>query len=165
MENLDLPGIIFRISVMYLYAVALVRISGKQSLGQLSPMDFVVTLIIGDLFDDVFWAEVPLLQGMVGFATIILVHILVTYVSSHSTFIHQLVSSPARLLIENGNLVQENLNREWVRPETVQFELRLKGEEHFRDVKEARLEPKGKVSVLYTQASKPVQKKDLRLFR
>jgi uncharacterized membrane protein YcaP (DUF421 family) len=165
MENLDLPGIIFRISVMYLYAVALVRISGKQSLGQLSPMDFVVTLIIGDLFDDVFWAEVPILQGMVGFATIILMHILVTLINSRNKSIHQLIASPARLLIENGKLVQENLSREWVRLETVQFELRLKGEEHPRDIKEARLEPKGQVSILRTRASKPVQKKDLRLFR
>jgi uncharacterized membrane protein YcaP (DUF421 family) len=163
--ELDLVGIIFRVSVMYLYALTLVRISGKQSLGQLSPMDFVVTLIIGDLFDDVFWAEVPILQGMVGFATIILVHILVTYASSHSTFIHQLVASPARLLIENGKLVQENLQREWMRQETLQYELRLQGEEYPKDIKEARLEPKGKVSVLHTHASKPVQKKDIRLFR
>ena len=165
MENLDLTGIIFRISIMYLYALALVRISRKQTLGQLSPMDFVVTLIIGDLFDDVFWAEIPVMQGMVGFATIILVHILVTYASSHNAFIHQLVASPARLLIENGKLVQENLQSEWMRQEMLQFELRLKGVEHPRDVKEARLESKGKVSVLYSRAGKPVQKKDLRLFR
>jgi uncharacterized membrane protein YcaP (DUF421 family) len=165
MENLDLTGIIFRISVMYLYALALVRISGKQTLGQLTPMDFVVTLIIGDLFDDVFWAEVPILQGMVGFAIIILLHILVTLINSRSKFIHRLIASPASVLIENGKLVQENLNREWVRPETVQFELRLKGEEQPRDVKEARLEPKGQISVLNTPASKPVQKKDLRLLR
>jgi uncharacterized membrane protein YcaP (DUF421 family) len=165
MENLDLTGIIFRVSVMYMYALALVRISGKQSLGQLTPMDFVVTLIIGDLFDDVFWAEVPILQGMVGFATIILVHILVTFINSRNKTIHHLIASPARLLIENGKLVQENLSREWVRLETIQFELRLKGEEHLRDIKEARLEPKGQVSVLYTRASKPVQKKDLHLFR
>jgi uncharacterized membrane protein YcaP (DUF421 family) len=165
MENLDLPGIIFRISVMYLYALALIRILGKQTFGQLSPMDFVVTLILGDLFDDVFWAEVPVLQGMVGFATIILMHILITFMNSQNQSTHRLIASPARLLIENGKLVQENLQREWMRPELVQFELRLKGEEHPKDIKEARLEPKGQMSVLHTPASKPVQKKDLRLFR
>jgi uncharacterized membrane protein YcaP (DUF421 family) len=165
MENLDLAGIIFRVSIMYLYALALVRIAGKQTFSQLSPMDFAVTLIIGDLFDDIFWAEVSVLQGMVGFATIILMHILVTLINSRNKFIHQLVASPARLLIKNGKLVPENLQREWMRPETVQFELRLKGEEHLNDIKEARLEPKGQMSILRTQASKPTQKKDLRLFR
>ncbi len=52
--DLDLTGIALRVSVMYIFALVLVRMAGKQSLGQLTPMDFVVTLIIGDLFDDVF---------------------------------------------------------------------------------------------------------------
>jgi uncharacterized membrane protein YcaP (DUF421 family) len=163
--ELDLTGIIFRVSVMYVYALALVRISGKQSLGQLTPMDFIVTLVIGDLFDDVFWADVPLLEGMVGFATIVLVHILVTFMTSRNKSLYWLLSSPARLLIEEGRLVQKNLQLERIRAEDVQFELRLKGEEHMREVKEARLEPSGQVSVIKEPSSKPVQKKDQRLFR
>jgi len=158
--ELDLTGIVFRISVMYLYSLALVRIAGKQSIGQLTAMDLVVTLIIGDLFDDVFWAEVPLLQGLVGFTTVILTHILVTYLTSRSKTLDRLVNSRARLLIKNGKLMPEGLQREWMRQETLQFEMRLKGEEHPREVKEARLEPEGQVSVLKTDFNKGVQKKD-----
>jgi uncharacterized membrane protein YcaP (DUF421 family) len=163
--ELDLTGIIFRVSVMYLYALALLRISGKQSVDHLSALDFIVTLIIGDLFDDVFWAEVPILEGMVAFAVISLVHILVTYLSSRNRSIYRLVVSPPRLVVENGRLSQDNLQRERLRPETVQFEVRLKGEEHLRDIREARVETEGKISVLKTSVSKPVQKKDKRLFR
>lgn len=164
MENLDLTSIIFRVSVMYLYALALVRISGKQSLGQLTAMDFVVTLIIGDLFDDVFWAEVPIVQAIVAFAVVVLVHMLVTFASSRSIGFYRLVTSPERLLVEDGKLVQKNLRREWMRPETLQSELRTNGEEHPREVKEAWLEPKGKLSIVKDPTSKPVQKKDKRLF-
>jgi len=163
--ELNLTGIIFRVSVMYLFALALVRISGKSSIGQLTPMDFIVTLIIGDFFDDVFWAEVPLIQGMVGFATIILVHILLTFITSRNTSIYLLLASPARLLIEDGRLIQKGLQQERLRAEDVQFELRLKGEEHMREVKEARLEPSGQVSVIKDPSSKPLPKKDKRLLR
>jgi uncharacterized membrane protein YcaP (DUF421 family) len=163
--ELDLTGIILRVSIMYLYALTLIRISGKQSMGQLSSMDLVVTLIIGDLFDDVFWAEVPLAQGMVGFGTVILAHMLVTCLSSRSKLIDRLVNSPARVLIQDGKLVPEGLQREWMRQETLQFELRLQGEEHPREVQEARLEPEGQTSVIKAASNKPVQKKDLRLFR
>src|SRR5687768_2033315 len=124
--ELDLTGIIFRVSVMYLYALALVRISGKQSLGQLTPMDFIVTLIIGDLFDDVFWVEIPLLQGLVAFATIILAHLLATFAASRNKSIYWMLSSPARILIQEGRFVQKNLRLERMRPEAAQFELRLK---------------------------------------
>ena len=163
MENLDLPGIALRVSIMYVYALALLRISGKQSVSHLTALDFIVTLIIGDLFDDVFWAEVPIVQGMVAFASITLVHFLVTYAASRNRFIHQIICSPPRLMIQNGKLLQENLRRERMSPETTQFELRLNGEEHLRDVKEARLEPTGQVSVLKSPLSKPIQKKDLHL--
>jgi uncharacterized membrane protein YcaP (DUF421 family) len=165
LEQMDPIGITLRVSIMYLYALTLVRISGKQSLGQLTPMDFIVTLIIGDLFDDVFWTEVPILEGLVAFATIILAHIFVTFVTSRNKTIYWLLASPARALVKDGRLVQENLQREWMRPETVQSELRLNGEEHLKDIKEARLEPSGQVSVLQAEESKPVQKKDQRLLR
>jgi uncharacterized membrane protein YcaP (DUF421 family) len=164
--ELDLPGIVLRVSVMYLYALALVRIAGKESLGQLAAMDLVVTLIIGDLFDDVFWAEVPLLQGMVGFATVVLMHMLVTFAVSRSKRIDRLVNSPARAVIQDGKLVQENLQREWMRQETLQYELRMQGEEHPREVKAATLEPEGQISVIKLPDNEPVKKKDLpRLLR
>lgn len=161
----ELTGIIFRVSVMYIYALMLVRISGKQSIGQLTAMDFVVTAVIGDLFGDVISAKAHVLQGVVGFGTVILAHILVTYLSSRSKFVDRLVNSPARVLIQDGKLVQENLQHEWMRQETLQFELRLNGEEHPREVQEARLEPEGQTSVIKAASNQPVQKKDLRLFR
>ena len=163
--ELDLTGIILRVSIMYVYALALIRISGKQTLGQLTPMDFVVTLIIGDLFDDVFWAEVPVIEAMVAFATIVLAHMLVTFITSRNTSLYWMLASPARPLIEEGRLVQKNLQKERIRAEDVQFELRLKGEEHMQEVKEARLEPSGQVSVIKEPSSKPVPKKDKRLLR
>jgi uncharacterized membrane protein YcaP (DUF421 family) len=160
--ELDLPGIILRGSIMYVYALTLVRISGKQSIGQLAAMDFVVTLVIGDLFDDVFWAEVPLVQGLVGFGTVVLAHMLVTLVASRSRRIHELVNSAPRILIRDGKLLPENLRREWIRQETVQFELRISSEERLREVEQATLEPEGQISVIKTPSSRPIQKKDAR---
>lgn len=163
--ELSLTGIIVRISFIYVYALALVRISGKQTLGQLTPMDFIVTLIIGDLFDNVFWAEVPVIEGIVAFTTIAVIHMLVTFLTSRNTSLYWLLASPARPLVEEGRLVQKSLQLERIRAEDVQFELRLKGEEHMREIREARLEPSGQVSVIKSPSNKPVQKKDRRLFR
>ena len=67
----ELIGIALRVSVMYLYVLAIMRLSGKRSLGAITPFDFVVTVIVGDMFDDVFWAEVPLSKGLVGVTTIV----------------------------------------------------------------------------------------------
>ena len=163
MEELDITGIILRASIMYLFALVLVRISGKQALGQLTAMDFVITLIIGDLFDDIIWAEVLVAQGIVAFTVIVFAHMLVTFLSSRNIRFYRLVTSPERLLIENGKLVQQGLQQEWMQPEDLQAELRLKGEEHPREVKQAWLEPSGQVSVVKKPSSRPLPKKDKRL--
>jgi uncharacterized membrane protein YcaP (DUF421 family) len=102
---------------------------------------------------------------MVGFTTVILVHIFVTFLTSRNKSIYWMLASPARSLIKEGRLIQKNLQLERIRAEDVQFELRLKGEEHMREVKEARLEPSGQMSVIKDPSYKFVQKKDKRLFR
>jgi len=165
LEQMTPVGIALRVSIMYVYALALVRVSGKQSLGQLTPMDFVITNAIGDLFDDVFWVEVPIIQGLVAFAAMVTVHILVTLVTSRNKSICLLLASPPRSLIEKGKLVLKNLQLERMRSEELESEIRLKGEDHPREIKEARLEPDGQVSVIKTTKNKPVQKKDQRLLR
>lgn len=165
MEELDLTGIILRVSVMYLYAVALVRVAGKQTLGQLTGMDLVVTLIVGDLFDDIFWVEVPIAQGMLAFAVVIFAHILVTFVSSRNVRFYRLVTPPARMLVEDGKLMQKSLQQERLRPEELQSDLRIVGQEHLKEIKQAWLEPNGQVSVVKNPDSQPVQKKDKRLLR
>lgn len=155
-------SILIRVSVIYLYVLALVRISGKQSLSQLSSMDFIVALIVGDQFDSVIFSEIPIAQGLVGFGTIVLIHILVCYASSRSAFVHNLFSPPPRIILQNGNVLREGLQREWMNMDTLQAEMRLSGEEQLEEVREARLEPKGQFSVLKNEPSQPVQKKDLR---
>ena len=74
-------GIMIRISIMYLYVLTVLRLSGKRTIGSVSPPDFAVATILGDMFDDVFWAEVPLAKEIVGISTLLLVYLLVVYVS------------------------------------------------------------------------------------
>lgn len=165
MEELNLTGIALRVSIMYLYALVLVRIAGKQAIGQLTGMDFVVTLILGDMFDDIFWATVPIAKGMVAFAVVVFAHMLVTFMTSRSISFYRLATSPARLLIEDGKLMQKSLQKERMRPDDLQADLRIAGEEHLSEIKQAWLEPSGQVSVIKNRNSKPVHKKDRKLLR
>lgn len=165
MEELGLMGIVLRVSVMYLYALVLMRLAGKATLGQLTSMDFIVTLVIGDLFDDIFWAEVPVVQGLVAFGVIIVAHILLTLATSRNSAMYWMLASPARLLIKDGRLERRNLGLERLRPDDVMFELRLKGEEHPRDIAAAQLEPSGQISIRKAAPAKPIPNKDKDLLR
>ena len=155
----DFIQLIMRISVMYLYALVLVRVSGKRSFGNLSALDLVITSAGGDNFDNVIYGEIEIVPGLVGLGTLVLMHILVALAASRSKKIYQLVNSLPTLVIQKGKLLPKNLARERTRADTVLSELRLVGQEHLNEIEEARWEPEGQISVLKTRESKPVKKK------
>jgi len=68
--------IALRAVFVYLFALALVRASGKRSVKHADLTSFVLALILGDMFDDALWAEVSMAQFVVGSGTLTLVHLL-----------------------------------------------------------------------------------------
>jgi len=62
----------------YVFALVLVRASGKRSVRHGDATSFVLALILGDLFDDALWAEVSMAQFVVASGTLALVHVLAT---------------------------------------------------------------------------------------
>jgi uncharacterized membrane protein YcaP (DUF421 family) len=68
--------IALRAVFVYFFALALVRASGKRSVKHADVTSFVLALILGDMFDDALWADVPMAQFVVGSGTLTLVHVL-----------------------------------------------------------------------------------------
>jgi uncharacterized membrane protein YcaP (DUF421 family) len=159
----ELIGVALRVSVMYLYVLAALRLSGKRSIGNLSPLDFVVATIVGDMFDDVFWAEIPLSQGLVGLTTILLLHMLTTLAESRSPALRKILSGEPTLAVEQGAIVEAGLRKERTIEDEVYEELRGLGLEKNRlgEVASARWEPSGELSVIRAEPAEPVQKQDV----
>ena len=67
-----------RIAIRALFAfillLVLVRTSGKRTVKQGSPFDFAVALILGDLVDDLLWAEVGAAQFVIASGVLVLTH-------------------------------------------------------------------------------------------
>ena len=72
---MDPLRIVVRIVFAYVVVLAFTRISGHRTIQQSDVPSFVVALVIGDMFDDVFWSEVPVAQFVVGAATLFLMHL------------------------------------------------------------------------------------------
>jgi uncharacterized membrane protein YcaP (DUF421 family) len=74
---MELWRIVVRALLVYVFALAIIRISGKRTVGQADLSSFVVVLVIGDMFDDMLWAEVPAAQFVVGVGALVLTHVAV----------------------------------------------------------------------------------------
>jgi uncharacterized membrane protein YcaP (DUF421 family) len=76
--------LIVRAALAYVFILILLRVSGKRTVKQGDLASFVVALVIGDMFDDLIWAEIPAAQFVVGVGTIVFVHFLVAEASFRS---------------------------------------------------------------------------------
>ncbi|MGE5618503.1 MAG: DUF421 domain-containing protein [Sphingomonadaceae bacterium] len=157
----ELAGIAVRASVIYLYVLATLRFAGKRTLGDLEPWDFLVVLILSDMFDDVLWGETPLTKAITGMTTVLLLHILVSYASFKSGRLWRLFGSGPTPIVRERSIVEEGLRRERMGVDTVRSQLRLRGVERLEAVREAMLEPSGDLSVLSRDEAKPAEKRDL----
>ena len=73
---MDPLRILVRVVFVWFFVLALLRVSGKRTIKQGDLASFVVALVIGDMFDDVFWSEVPASQFVVGAGTLAIMHVL-----------------------------------------------------------------------------------------
>jgi uncharacterized membrane protein YcaP (DUF421 family) len=156
----DLFGIALRISFTYLYILALLRFSGKRSVDTLSPLDFLVGLIFGNLTGYIVWGNVPLSQGVVAITSIMLLHTLIAAIETHVTPFHHLVGSTPSLVVDHGSVQRNILRQERVAEDELWAELRLKEKDDLSEVREAYFEPGGQVSVLPTEAADEIQKQE-----
>lgn len=140
--------IVLRTAVMYVYTLGLVRVLGKRGLGQLAPFELVIIVALGSAVGDpMFYAEVPLLHGMIVITAVVALERALVKLTERHTAIERLVESEPVLMVRDGELLAEALDKEDMSQAEVFMELREKGIEFLGEVRRAYMEPSGRMSV------------------
>ena len=77
---MDPLRIVARVVFSYVVLMIMVRVSGKRLIRQASPYDFTLTLILGDMVDDLLWAEVDASVFVVAAGMLVMIHVCVELV-------------------------------------------------------------------------------------
>lgn len=158
----ELLGVVVRLSVMYLYVLALFRLTGKRTFGNLSGQDFITTLIVGDLLDNIFWGTVPLAHGLLAASMIAMLNVLRALAAFRFRPVRVwLIGAEPVLAVKNGRFQRGGMASERTSEDVVRSSLRELGEENLAEVREAYWESSGQLSLLKKEDSKPAQKSDL----
>ncbi len=72
---MELWRIIARALFAYVFALAVMRLAGKRTISHGDASSFVVVIVIGDMFDDLLWAEVAASQFVAGVGALVLAHL------------------------------------------------------------------------------------------
>jgi uncharacterized membrane protein YcaP (DUF421 family) len=150
-----------RATATYVFLLILLRISGKRTVGEGTPFDVVVALVIGDFPDDMIWGEVPLAQGFVAMGTVMVIHLCVVYASFHSLWFDRLVGSGPAVLVRDGRLRGRALRAGRMNDGDLDVVLRHHGGVPLHEVEEAALEPTGEVSLRRVRGARPATQRDV----
>lgn len=144
---LFLVEVVIRTSVMYLYALVLVRFMGKRGQRQLSPFDFLVIIALGSAVGDpMFYTQVPMLPGIVVLTTIVVLERLLSHAIHASEWLEAFVSGVPRRLVQDGRLDMQSLQQENLSREEIFTMLREQGIKHLGEVEGAYVEQTGVLS-------------------
>jgi uncharacterized membrane protein YcaP (DUF421 family) len=122
------PGrIAARVLIAYVYLLIVTRASGKRVVTQASTVDLLVSLIIGDLIDDVLWAEVSAAKFAVGAGSVALADVITKVAGYSLPAFDRLVNGASRVVLRDGRELRDELRREKINEEELAALLRIRG--------------------------------------
>lgn len=141
--------IALRSAVIFAAALLFLRLSGKRSLGQLSPVDLLIIIALGSAVGDpMLYDDVPVIEGLAVVAVVCVITFVVARVGHRSPSFERVVDSHPVILVEQGAIDEEALLRESISRRELLELLRQHHVVHLDDVYLAILEPSGSLSVL-----------------
>lgn len=150
-----------RTVILYSVLILVIRLMGKRQIGQMEPSEFVVTMLVANLaaipMED---SGVPLFYGLVPILTVLGMELILSHLSLKSLTLRRLLCGKPVILIENGNIMQENLRKTRVTMDELTGHLREKDVLDVNTVQYAILETNGNLSVFPYPKEKPASAKD-----
>lgn len=151
-----------RTVIIYAMLIAAMRIMGRRQLGELQPIELVVTLLISDLASVPMQdSAIPLLSGLIPILVLVAAEILLSALMLKSRTFSSLVSGTPLVVIHGGKVDQAVLRKMRLSVEDLSESLRKQNIFDLRDVQTAIAETNGTVTVYPIAAKRPVVLEDL----
>jgi uncharacterized membrane protein YcaP (DUF421 family) len=138
-----------RAVLIFIFALALVRIGGMRTFGKNAPFDVIVGIILGSVLSRALTGNAPFFPSMLASLLLVLLHrALATAVCYHSG-LERLIKGEKMLLAKDGRSLEKNMKKNMISESDLNESLR--GQGHIKsvaEVDEAYFETNGKISVI-----------------
>lgn len=140
---------VLRAIAVYLMVIVLIRMSGKRSVGQFTPFDLVLLILIGNAVQNgLNGGDNSLTGAMILAGTLIALNYGVAFLTSRFRGAEQLIEGVPMVLARDGVMFPEVLRRELVSEDDFHAALRANNLGSLEDVALALLETNGVISVV-----------------
>ena len=137
-----------RTVIIYIFIIAAMRIMGKRQLGELQPIELVVTLLISDLAAvPMQESGMPLINGLIPILILVALELLFSGLMLKSSLFSRLISGTPIVVVSKGKLDQKALKKLRLTSEDLMESLRMQNVFDLQEIEYAIAETNGKISV------------------
>lgn len=140
--------LIVKTIVLYIIITVSYRIMGKKEIGELSVVDFIVTILMAEIAAlSIEEKNLPLFYTITPIATLVIIQKSLSYFSLKSSNIRNIVDGRPSVIIKGGKLVFSEMTKLKYSLDDLLSQLREKGIESIEKVDYAVLENNGNLSI------------------
>jgi uncharacterized membrane protein YcaP (DUF421 family) len=147
--TIGVAEIVLRGSIMYLGLFAVLRFMGRRQAGNFGPADLLVIVLIADAAQNGLGKDYgSVTEGLILVLTIVCWEYLIDWLQYRYPALRPILTARSLTLIEDGRVNQANLQRELLTEDELRAQLREKEVVRYDEVKLAKLEGDGRLSVI-----------------
>jgi uncharacterized membrane protein YcaP (DUF421 family) len=162
MASVFLPDIsiaekLLRSMVVYVFIVLAFRLTGKRQVGQLTPFDLVVLLLISNVVQNALIGnDNSLGGGLIGATALLVLNYLFVDVTYRSKRLRHVLEPYPTVLVHDGQILEANLRSERLTHEDLRAAIRRAGLVEPSEVRFAVLEATGGITIVPWRGTPPV---------
>ena len=150
-----------RAIAVYGLMLIVIRTLGKRTVGNLSAFDLIVALMLGEVVDEMIYADVPFIQGTVAIVTLGAIAYVDSLLSYWDHGMEAILEGKPTIVVRRGQFDQKGMREERMNVKDVLGALRTQGVRDMREVEYAIVEHDGTVSVVPYDWAQPAIKADV----
>jgi uncharacterized membrane protein YcaP (DUF421 family) len=141
--------IFYRSAIVYVAVVGGMRLTGARQLGQMTPFDLVLVLLIANAVQNAMvGTDVSILGGLAAAGTLLALNRTTAIATERLRFFRRALEGEPSLLLNDGKLIEAHIKRAGLTDDLVLQAIREHGFASAKDVKMAVLEIDGTISIV-----------------
>ncbi len=145
---------VLRAVIVYFVVMLMLRLSGKRAVGQFTPFDMVLLILVGNAVQNGMNGGDNSLPGAVILVTVLVgLNYGVAFLSARNRSLHKLVEGVPVLLARHGKVFDDVLKREHISRDDFDESLRQADSGKLEQLEYAMLETNGKISFVMKDGS------------
>lgn len=142
--------LVLRATILYLFILFIMRVTGKRTLSELTAFDFVLLLLVAESTDNsIIGRDHALVSTIVVILTFVGLEIFLSFLKQRFPFLNKWLEGTPLIIVENGRLIKEHANNEKIdESDVLSAARRLHGIEKMDEIKYAILEKNGGLTII-----------------